>query len=109
MLNQRRQGRPEVQGFHPALDAQLNSITIRRMRTKWASCSTEGNLTFNTELLAFESDIADYVIVHELLHLRAPNHGRLWKTLMKAHIGDYGALDVRLRRRHQEMLAASTA
>ncbi|HQU72418.1 MAG TPA: M48 family metallopeptidase, partial [Calditrichia bacterium] len=31
----------------------------------------------------------DYVIVHELLHLKVPNHGKLWKSLMRAHLGDY--------------------
>ena len=34
-------------------------------------------------------DLQDYVIVHELLHFHVPNHGRLWKSLMRAHLGDY--------------------
>jgi predicted metal-dependent hydrolase len=82
------------------LDVRVNAITIRRMHTKWASCSTEGNLTFNSELLECEASIRDYVIVHELLHFFVPNHGRLWKSLMRAHLGDYEALDSRLRERH---------
>jgi predicted metal-dependent hydrolase len=44
------------------------------------------------------SDIADYMIVHELLHFFVPNHGKLWKSLMRAHLGDYENLDKRLRK-----------
>jgi predicted metal-dependent hydrolase len=44
-------------------------------------------------------DLQDYVIVHELLHVSVPNHGKLWKSLMRAYLGDYEALEARLRRR----------
>ena len=40
-------------------------------------------LIFNTELLDLDEDLGDYVIVHELLHFRVPNHGKLWKSLMR--------------------------
>lgn len=59
------------------------------MRNKWASCSTNGILSFNVELLELESQVWDYVIVHELLHFDVPNHGRLWKSLMRVHVGDW--------------------
>ena len=60
------------------LDVRVQSITVRPMSNKWASCSTAGKLNFNSELLSFDSDVADYVIVHELLHFFVPNHGKLW-------------------------------
>ncbi len=78
------------------LDVPVNRITVRHMSTKWASCSTNGNLTFNEDLLAVEPEVADYVVVHELLHIRVPNHGKLWKSLMTAHLGDYEAIARRL-------------
>jgi hypothetical protein len=68
------------------------------MRNKWASCSTAGNLNFNAELLSLDREIGDYVIVHELLHFFVPNHGRLWKSLMRAHLGEYEKLEQRLRK-----------
>jgi len=40
----------------------------------------------------------DYVIVHELLHFSVPHHGKLWKSLMRAHLGDYEKLDRKLKR-----------
>jgi hypothetical protein len=68
------------------------------MRNKWASCSTAGTLSFNDELLGVGRDLGDYVIVHELLHFSVPNHGKLWKSLMRVHLGDYERLEERLRR-----------
>ena len=78
------------------LDVEVHSLAIRPMRTKWASCSTAGNLNFNSELLSCDQRVADYVIVHELLHFFAPNHGKLWKSLMRAHLGDYERLQAKL-------------
>lgn len=79
----------KVQHWAEKLDIQVISIAIRPMKNKWASCSTNGRLNFDTSLLELRSDLQDYVIVHELLHFRVPNHGKLWKALMMAHLGDY--------------------
>jgi predicted metal-dependent hydrolase len=79
------------------LGVKSRSLAIRPMRNKWASCSTSGSLNFNSELLGLDRDVADYVIVHELLHFFIPNHGKLWKTLMRAHLGDYESLESRLK------------
>ena len=50
------------------------------------------------ELLDLDEVLWDYVIVHELLHFFVPNHGKLWKSLMRAHLGDYEASESRLKR-----------
>ncbi|MCE5309741.1 MAG: M48 family metallopeptidase [Acidobacteriales bacterium] len=81
------------------LEVRVRSVTIRKMRRKWASCSTAGRLTLDESLLSKSRDLQDYVIIHELLHLSVPNHGKLWKSLMRAYLGDYEALEARLRRR----------
>src|SRR3954452_22300990 len=94
-----------VRAWAEKLDVRVNVITLRPMSNKWASCSTAGNLTFNTELLQLDVDVSDYVIVHELLHFFVPNHGRLWKSLMRVHIGDYESLDMQLRRVYGASLA----
>ena len=44
-----------------------------------------------------DDDLADYVIVHELLHFSVPNHGKLWKSLMSAHLGDYEKSEKKLK------------
>lgn len=79
------------------LNADIQSLTVRPMKTKWASYTTKGRLTFNSQLLDMDKRIADYVIVHELLHFSVPNHGKLWKSLMRAHLGDHEVLETRLK------------
>ena len=101
----RQEFKGRVRSWAERLEVPIDTVTIRPMVTKWASCSTAGNLTFNEELLELEEDVRDYVIVHELLHFHAPNHGRLWKSLMHAHLGDYEELDRRLRRHHAGQLS----
>jgi predicted metal-dependent hydrolase len=89
------------------LDVGVRSLAVRPMRNKWASCSTAGRLNFNSELLSLQRDLADYVIVHELLHFSVPNHGKLWKSLMRAHLGDYKHLEIRLRKAAQRPSVAA--
>ncbi len=79
------------------LDVSVVWLGIRPMQHKWASCSTAGHLNFNDELLGLDRDLWDYVIVHELLHFFVPNHGKLWKSLMRAHLGDYEKSEAKLR------------
>lgn len=78
------------------LDVEIVWLGVRPMRNKWASCSTAGYLNFNDELLKLDRELWDYVIVHELLHLFVPNHGKLWKSLMRAHLGDWEEMESRL-------------
>lgn len=80
------------------LDVKASTLYVRPMRRKWASCSTAGNLNFNSELLALDRDLGDYVIVHELMHFAVPNHGKLWKSLMRVYLGEYERLEEKLRR-----------
>jgi predicted metal-dependent hydrolase len=79
------------------LNVKVCGLYVRPVSNKWASCSTAGTLSFNDELLGFDREVGDYVTVHELLHFSAPNHGKLWKSLMRAHLGDYEATAKRLQ------------
>jgi predicted metal-dependent hydrolase len=87
-----------VLGWAAKLDVNVRALYVRPMRNKWASCSTAGTLSFNDELLGMQRDLGNYVIVHELLHFSVPNHGKLWKSLMRAHVGDYEHLEARLKK-----------
>ena len=93
----REKFRARILEWAAKLEVKATAIYIRPMRRKWASCSTAGTLSFNDELLGIPSELGDYVIVHELLHFSVPNHGKLWKSLMRAHLGDYEALENRLK------------
>ncbi len=95
----RQDFKDRVKHWADKLDIEVRSLALRPMRNKWASCSTNGNLNFNAELLDLEREVGDYVIVHELLHFVVPHHGKLWKSLMRAYLGDYETLDGKLRPR----------
>lgn len=64
------------------------------MTRKWGSCSTTGIVTLAEDLALEGSSFQDFVIAHELLHLRVPNHGRLFKALMSLHVPGWRSLDV---------------
>ena len=87
-----------VRQWADKLDVKIVWLGVRPMRSKWASCSTAGHLNFSDELPGLKSELWDYVIVHELLHFFVPNHGRLWKSLMRAHLGEYEGYESELKR-----------
>src|SRR4029077_12541777 len=93
----RQEFKARVREWANKLAVDVSTIYVRPMRRKWASCSTAGNLNFNEELLSLDCELGDYVIVHELLHFSSPNHGKLWKSRMLAHLGDHEHLAKRLR------------
>jgi predicted metal-dependent hydrolase len=87
-----------VRHWSEKLDVQVRWLGVRQMSNKWASCSSNGHLNFNAELLDYEEGVWDYVIVHELLHFFVHNHGKLWKSLMRAHLGNYERQEIHLKR-----------
>jgi predicted metal-dependent hydrolase len=79
------------------IGVQLRQVHVRPMRTKWASMSTAGRLTLNSEVLALPRSTGEYVIVHELVHLLAPNHGKVFKSFMAAYLPDWEEREKTLR------------
>lgn len=68
----------------------FKEIHLREMKRKWASCSSKGRLTFDTSLLKKPARTRAEVILHELLHLKYPNHGKMFKTLLNTYMGGLG-------------------
>lgn len=64
------------------LKVRYRSISIRDQRTRWGSCSLNRNLSFSWRLILAPSEVLEYVAIHELCHLREPNHSKsFWRTL----------------------------
>jgi predicted metal-dependent hydrolase len=58
----------------------FKTVKIRGQKTRWGSCSSKGNLSFNYKLLQFRKEVIDYVIIHELCHTKELNHSpKFWK------------------------------
>lgn len=70
------------------LGLSFRRIAIRDQRTRWGSCSSRGTLSFNWRLVLAPLEVAEYVVVHELCHLREPNHSpRFWELVAAARPG----------------------
>lgn len=79
----------EVKRWASIIGVKPERVQIQRMTTKWASCSTSGRVSFSRDLLREDAPFREVVIVHELIHLRVPNHGKLFKSLMNAYLPDW--------------------
>ena len=64
------------------LKVDFNRLCFREMTQKWASCSSKGNLTFNTRLKHLPERLLEYIVFHEIAHLIELNHdGKFWKLI----------------------------
>jgi predicted metal-dependent hydrolase len=84
-------------------------IRIGDQRTVWGSCSSAGTLSFNWRLVLAPLEVLDYVVVHELCHLRVPNHSKSFWTLVEASRPGWRQQREWLRDRGPELLAFRAA
>ncbi len=77
----------EVRAWAVRIRVDPKELHVRPMTRKWGSCSTAGRVTFDVELMSQPADFRKEVIVHELLHLKVPNHGKLFRSLLRAYLG----------------------
>ncbi len=78
----------EVSAWAKKIGVEPKEVHLRPMKKKWASCSSKGRLTFNTDLLGEPASFRREVIVHELLHLKLPNHGKVFRSLLRAYLAN---------------------
>lgn len=78
-----------VDHYAEEMGVEYEQIEIRNQRTKWGSCSTTGTLGLNWRLMMALPEIIDYVIVHELAHLRVSNHTKAFWSLVGKYDPDY--------------------
>lgn len=64
----------KVKKYAPSVGVDYGRITVRNQRSRWGSCSSKGNLSFNCLLMLLSDDVIDYVVVHELCHRKYMNH-----------------------------------
>lgn len=87
-----------LEHFSNRYNLKYKKLSIRNQRTRWGSCSREGNLSFNYRLLHLRNELRDYIIVHELCHLVEFNHSKKFWTLVAQVIPNYEVLRKELKK-----------
>jgi len=88
-----QQLRRRAMGWAVKLKVNPEQVQIKRLPGKWGSCAPGGVVTLAEDLATQAQDFQDYVIVHELLHLKYRDHGKQFKAMMSALVPDWRRLE----------------
>lgn len=87
-----------LEHFNKFYNYKFVKVAVKIQKRRWGSCSRKGNLNFNYKICELEAHLADYLIVHELCHLKEMNHSERFWSLVKKTIPDYKECRRQLRK-----------
>ncbi len=79
------------------MDLDVHSVRFRCAKSRWGSCSSKGVITFNPYMMKLSHEMIDYIIVHELAHLREMNHSRAFYTIVNTYIPNYKVVQKQIK------------
>ena len=79
----------QTERYAAAMGLRYQSVAISSAKTRWGTCSSDGKIRYTYRLLFAPREVIDYVIVHELAHLKHMNHGKGFWALVESYIPDY--------------------
>ena len=88
----------KVKYFNRFYNFSYNSIFIKNQKTRWGSCSKQGNLNFNYKIVLLPEQLVDYLVVHEICHLGEFNHSQNFWNLVGEVLPDYKNLRIQLKK-----------
>ena len=92
-----------MEAYAARLGVRYASMTLSSAGTRWGSCTVSGNIRLNWRLVHFALPLIDYVVAHELAHLKEMNHSpRFWATVESVY-PDYDGAKMALKQRSQEL------
>ena len=83
--------------FADIMNLEYSVLKYRKMKSRWGSCSSKKEITFNTQLIKIQKELIDYVIVHELAHLTHMNHSRKFHALVETYLPEAKKLRKKLK------------
>ncbi len=89
--------RQKVEHWNKELGYEFENINVKQLKSRWGSCSSKKNLNFNYKILYLPEQLQDYVIVHELCHLKQLNHSPKFWNLVASILPDYSDLKSNIR------------
>ena len=93
-----------VEYYAKIMGVSYGRITIRNQVSRWGSCSAKGNLNFNCLLMLCPAEVIDYVVVHELCHLKEMNHSKKFWSLVERFCPEYKQHKVWLKEHGNELI-----
>jgi len=88
---------PRLEYFSQIMGLRYSELKFRKMKSRWGSCSSVGTVTLNTELMKVKKELIDYVIVHELAHLKHMNHSKRFHSLVEKYLNNSSILRKELK------------
>ena len=73
------------------------ALKVRKMKRRWGSCTSHGVITFNIYLMKHSLDVIDYVVVHELAHLKQMNHSKKFYAIVKQYMPNYKEIEAKMK------------
>lgn len=92
-----------VEHFNAIYEFKFNNIRIKNQKTRWGSCSRKGNLNFNYKIALIPEEFSDYIVVHELCHLKELNHSDKFWSLVSKTVPNYLEIRKKLKKNEMEM------
>ena len=83
--------------FSQEMGLEYEKVKFRKMKSRWGSCSSKGSITLNTHLLKLPSELVDYIVVHELAHLKYMNHSKDFHALVERYLPNQKELRKKFR------------
>jgi predicted metal-dependent hydrolase len=79
-------------------DFTPSKFSVRQLKSRWGSCTSKGNITISSELIKLDEIFSEYVIIHELCHLKQHNHGKEYYRLLGELVPEYKLIRKELRK-----------
>lgn len=93
-----------VEHFSAIMGLFPSEIKYRKMKRRWGSCDSKNELTFNTHLLKLTCELIDYVVVHELAHIKHKNHSKKFYATIEMYLPNFRVLEKRIQEEYYKFM-----